>query len=264
MPRTETATPPPELVILDWLDVTVEVNQMVAGGFIQRRGTRTNATFSDGVPILSTSAGIGHLTVLRGGTGWYQVTSPGAIQQSGRFAVHSRCPVPLGCDQTGIPAAALRPVRVDFVAVLERTLPLVATIQYGIKDGFGISSGLLDSKPEAGHEVVSIPEVNAGRWTYRVRAVAGGAILAFDSGVAAGAPALVGVRYEHTSNPRAAGLINGVEFAAVQGIAAVPKTAVVGDQGSVAVTQNTPNAVSAGQVDFHRLVRFTISQLPGF
>jgi hypothetical protein len=206
----------------------------------------------------------------RGGV-WAQVTSTGVAQRIGATANNTRVRPPIGVDVAGLAAAAVMPMRFDLSILVHRATPLVAVVPFGLVmewDPGSPPANLLDTTTtRAGFQVASRSDVNGGRWTTGRRLTDGGAFVAgTDSGVdpADGFPHRIGIRYEHSTNPRLVGLVDGVEVGPLLGLAAIPSSTVLANLFRTSVVQDTTGGAAAGQVDRYVQARLTITQLPGF
>ena len=211
------------------------------------------------LPILDNASGWAVGLSRFQGAIWAEATSAVATRKY-RFA--SRFWMPIGEDMSQAPATSQMKLRYQHECVLFRTTPLVALAPLAFGVMANATPSELSDTTAPGYECVSRSDVNGGRWTVRVRLTTAGALTVLaDTGInPAVTPQIhIALRYEHLITPRLAFWINGTEYGALSGLAAMP---VFGTSlQTIGMIQGLSAGGGAAQLDRSRQSRAWIEEI---
>lgn len=215
------------------------------------------------VPVLETGIGTAWTSQRRNQMFWFRgrsVAGARGVRGTNRWLF------PVSCDLTTAPAAGVYAQRWELEAIIARTTPLVANapISMGVTWNAGGGHADLNDTASAGYELISNSTINGGRWTVRRRLTDGAAVtVVADTGLdPVNFPGGVHVimRLDSGVVPRLSFIVNGVEFGAISGLAAMP-FAASGNFQTIGVCQGLSVGGGANQDDFMRQNVFRLSNL---
>lgn len=262
--QLQTALPERPVRILDMMDPP-DMSTSAAGGnntvLFRRGGIAVQGGGTSLAGVLESVGGV-VVSTFQGGL-WCSSVSA-AAQRKTRSG--SRIFFPFSIDIAQRPASSRQPLLYQLESLIQRDTPLVALAPYSFSSAntAGTVSELSDTAA-AGYELVSRSDVNAGRWTVRVRLVQAGALTVVqDTGINPATTPIIHacMRLQSTTNPRLSFLINGQEFGVLQGVANMPLAN--GSLQTTGLVQGLSVGGGVGQVDRSVQARWFIEELPGF